>query len=142
MKQKLMILFAAGVLAAGAAGQEGKGAKGAAKPAAKAKPQPQALTPPPDAERIGEAMWRAKDAEGKVWIYRRTPFGMTRYEEEGGAAQGSRAAAAIRVVEAGEKSVVFERRTPFGASRWTKSADELNGEEKQALEAWRKAPKQ
>ncbi len=135
-------LMLAAALAAGAAAQEGRPAKpGARRPADAAKVKPEPATLPPNAEKIGESTWRARDAEGRAWIYRRTPFGLSR-EREGEAAKESRRPAGIRVVGADGASAVFERQTPFGAKRWTKSLEELSAGEKQALEDWRKAGRQ
>jgi len=139
MKHWITILFLSCALGAGASAQAGKAAekKPARKAEAKAKPAP--VTPPADAERISEGVWRAKDAQGKSWIYKRTPFGMTKYEEESAATPAPDARAPLRVREAAGGRVVFERQTPFGTRSWSKSAAELDEEERQALEAWQKA---
>lgn len=140
MKQIAVILFLAGALAAGAAAQADKTPKAAPKaerkPAPKARPQ--ALVPPPDAERISEGIWRARDAQGRTWIYKKTPFGMVRYEDEGAAGQPAAKLTPLRVREAGAGGVVFERQTPFGVSTWTRKPEELGEEERQAFEDWRK----
>jgi glucose/arabinose dehydrogenase len=147
MKQIPVILFLAGALAAGAAPQAEKtpkaAPKAAQKPAPKAAPKakPAPLTPPPDAQRISEGLWRARDAQGRTWIYKQTPFGMVRYEDDAAKDAPAPAQPGIRVLEASADRVVFERRTPFGSSTWTKAPSELEDEERRALDDWRKAAK-
>jgi len=89
MKHLALILFLLPALGLGAAPQSASGSKqapsAAPKPAAKAKPDN--LSVPPGAEKLGEGLWRAKDRDGKVWLYKRTPFGIVRYED-GGAEDG------------------------------------------------------
>lgn len=135
MKHFLLVLLTLALAAAGAAAQEAK-KDGAAKKAASP-----AAAVPPGAEKIGEGRWRARDAQGRTWIYRRTPFGIVRFEEEASAEKESPAPNFIRVREAGDSRVVFERRTPFGLSTWTKSPQELDEDERRALEAWRESAK-
>jgi len=137
MKQILVVLIlaAAGVPALA---QTGKAQKAAPKAKAAA---PAAVTVPRDAEKIGEGLWRAKDPQGKVWIYKRTPFGLIRYVEERAEQPVSAGQAGVRVREAGPDRVVFERNTPFGSRTWTKAPAELDEEERQALEEWRKSAK-
>ena len=137
MKQILVVLILAAA-AVSAPAQTGKAQKAAPKARAAA---PAAVTVPRDAEKIGEGVWRAKDAQGKVWIYKRTPFGLTRYQEECAEQPASAGQAAVRVREAGPERVVFERKTPFGAKTWTKTPAELDEEERQAFEQWRKSAK-
>ena len=77
------------------------------------------------------------DPEGKKWIYRRTPFGVTRLEDtpERAAAQASAAnGAGIKATEAGDV-VRFERQGPFGLWKWEKKKSELDETEKAALKS-------
>ncbi len=144
MKQIAVILFLTGALAAGAFAQAGQPPKAAPKAPQKSgrKSAPNAapgvLVPPPGAERISEGLWRATDAQGKTWIYKKTPFGMVRYEDEAAPQASAPARSAIRVLEVGSGKVVFERRTPFGSNSWTKAPSELDEEERRALDEWRK----
>ncbi|MCX7602636.1 MAG: hypothetical protein N2036_01030 [Bryobacteraceae bacterium] len=132
MKHFLIALSLAALAASGAAAQ----APRKEKPAPKAKPA--AVVLPADAEKVAEGVWRARDAQGRIWIYKRTPFGLTRYEEAAAAPETPAGTSGIRVREAGESRVVFEKATPFGLRTWTKNPQELDAEEREALENWRK----
>src|SRR5690606_25624606 len=65
-----------------------------------------------DAEQISAGVFRHTDKSGKVWIYRKTPFGLSKFEE--GAAQEK---AAAPVVEDSNKNASGKRDTPFGEVR-------------------------
>ncbi|MGQ9919421.1 MAG: hypothetical protein ACUVS7_18645 [Bryobacteraceae bacterium] len=134
MKHFLWILILAGGLMQAAPAQQGKPqqAKAKAKPAA-------ALTVPAGAEKVEEGVWRAKDAQGKAWIYKKTPFGMIRMEEQKAQAAAPEGAAVLRVVEARGGEAVFERQTPFGRRTWVRRAGEMDEEERRALEEGKKA---
>ena len=109
-------------------------AKTASKPAP-SKPAP-ALTIPADAERVGEHEFRKREADGKVYIYRRTPFGVARMEEtavQQSSPSTSVAEEPVQVVEEGD-TVRFERKGPFGKNVWTRKKSELNAEERSLLE--------
>lgn len=100
---------------------------------------------PPDAVKIDANTSRHTDAQGKTWIYRRTPFGVRRYEEKPGGNAAQPAAAPepeaptnIAVREEGD-ILHFERPTPFGVRRWSRKKGELNEEEKLVWERSRKA---
>jgi hypothetical protein len=75
------------------------------------------------------------DPQGKNWIYRKTPFGVTRMEDtpERDAAQAAAAnGAGIKATEDGDV-VHFERKGPFGMWKWDKKKTELDETEKAAL---------
>lgn len=131
MKHFLWILVLVCGFSAAAPAEQGK--QKAGKPKGKA----EALTLPAGAEKIEEGVWRAKDAQGRTWIYKKTPFGLIRMEEQAAAPQA--AAAAVRVVEARGEEAVFERQTPFGRRTWSKRLGDLDEEERRALEEWKKA---
>ncbi len=59
------------------------GALAAEKPktGAKSGQDAQAITLPAGAKEVEANVWRHTDDKGKVWIYRRTPFGLSRFEE-------------------------------------------------------------
>lgn len=134
MKHFVWILVLAWGLIQAAQGQAG----GAPQTGAKAKAKPAAgLTVPAGAEKVEEGLWRAKDAQGKAWIYKKTPFGLVRMEEEQKAA--APAAPSIRVVEVRGEEVMFERPSPFGRKAWSRKAGEMDEEERRALEEWKKA---
>jgi len=108
--------------------------KPAASKAAKSKPAaskppaaPQTVEIPKDAVEFEPGTFRHVDAQGKKWLYRRTPFGVARWEER---PEDTRVKARdeyldIKAVEEGD-SVRFERPTPFGIQRWTAKKTELN----------------
>jgi|GEM_PF-2691218 hypothetical protein len=97
---------------------------------------------PPNAVKIDANTSRYTDAQGRTWIYRRTPFGVRRYEEKL-PASGAKGAApntpldeapvGIRAREEGDV-IYFERPTPFGTRRWSRKKSELSKEEKAAWE--------
>ncbi len=97
----------------------------------------QTLTLPADAKEVEPGTWRHTDKEGKVWIYRRTPFGLARYPETKAEADDGKknqnTSTLIRAYDQGDK-VRFERHTPFGKQVWTRQKTELTEEETKALE--------
>lgn len=132
MKHFLWILvLACGLLQAAPAQQ-------ARKQEGKPKAKPAALTVPAGAEKVGEGVWRAKDGQGRTWIYKKTPFGLIRMEEQAAQAAPEQAAA-VRVVEMRGEEAVFERQTPFGRRTWSKRPGDMDEEERRAMEEWKKA---
>lgn len=139
----LMLMLAA----AAALGAETPKAGAAKKPpAAKAAPKaptaaepraPKAVTVPEGAVEIERGTWRHVDSEGKAWRYRRTPFGLVKFAEED-AMPDAEPVADLAAVDKGD-TVEFQRRTPFGVSKWTRKKDELDANEKAALERSRRA---
>lgn len=112
-----------------------------------AAPSAKALELPADAKASGTNQWTHTDEKGQEWIYKRTPFGLTRLPKPGSAlanAQGqnampSRMHEGITVREEGEL-VHFARVGPFGPMKWTKRRDELSEVERTAVEMSRRAP--
>lgn len=107
------------------------------------KPPPNAktvktLTLPPGAKPAGANTWNYTDPQGKKWIYRKTPFGLSRIdaEAEAAAAEAERPSKAPEITSATVAGDVakFERSGPFGTYRWEKKLSELNAEEKSAVE--------
>lgn len=101
---------------------------------------------PAAAKQIEETKWRHTDAQGKAWIYIRTPFGVARMLEDKEAAPdtskaAARQAAQFEVLEVRGDEIVFQRATPFGKARWTRPMSELTEDEKAALEAAAKSGK-
>lgn len=120
------------------------------KPAAAAKPSGP-VTIPADAELVGPRTYRAKDASGKVWLYRQTPFGVSRVEESvlgapapaglpKTAAPEVNRPAEITATDLGD-SVRFEQATPMGKRAWTTKKSELSQKEKAVLEHSSKSEK-
>ena len=101
------------------------------------------ITIPPDAVQIGPQAYRYKDADGKSWIYRQTPFGISKMEERTGydapstpmqaspAAPSTPSSAKVRAVDKGD-SVRFEQETPMGKRVWDRKKTDLSPQE----QAW------
>lgn len=94
---------------------------------------------PAGAEEIEPMLYRYKDKSGRVWLYRKTPFGITKMDEqqynEIAKAQAGAAAFESKVyaVDKGD-TVRFERATPMGKQSWEKKKSDLTSEEKAWLE--------
>lgn len=109
--------------------------------ARKAAPVIAPLTLPAAAVASGPNQWTHTDAQGKEWIYRQGPFGLTRAPKSAPVNE-SRLHEGIEVVEQGDQ-VQFSRQGPFGMTHWTKKLDEVNEVERTAIEKSRAAkPKQ
>ena len=94
----------------------------------KAQPAPTAMTVPKDATEIAPYTWSYTDAKGAKWIYRQTPFGISRMEDKPAVAPVE-TATPVTVTDLGD-TFRFQRITPFGPQTWTKKKTELNAEEK------------
>lgn len=107
---------------------------GAFKPAAKPSKQKEVQIPK-DAQQLDASTWRATDANGTAWIYRRTPFGVAHYREDDekqrALAQTPETNPAV-VTDAGD-SYKFVRTTPFGTQGWTKKKSDLTDSEKEMV---------
>ena len=100
------------------------------------------LTLPAAAAPSGPNQWTHTDAQGKEWIYRQGPFGLTRAPKHAAMVSESRLHEGIVVVEQGDL-VHFSRQGPFGLTQWTKKLDDVNEVERTAMEKSRAAkPKQ
>jgi hypothetical protein len=120
----------------------------AAKPAstAKAAAEPKLINGIPEgAVLLDPYIWSYTDSTGKEWIYRRTPFGVSKIprsdtEPAAGGGQGGVSPSSIpelKVVEAGEE-LQFEQNSPFGVRKWTKKKTELNSNERAAWDRLKK----
>jgi len=91
---------------------------------------------PLGAERTAEGTYRWKDKDGKVWIFRETPFGYMRSSEAAAEENTKVTQSEKLIVVAGVEgdTIRFERPNAFGVSRWTRKKAELNTEEQQALD--------
>jgi hypothetical protein len=121
---KLLIVFSiSAIMLAGAEGQSKK--------AAPAKTPPRVIQPveiPKGAVETEPGTFRFTDAQGKKWLYRRTPFGVARWEDRPAADQAEKPAETyldVKAIEDGE-SIRFERPGPFGIYKWTAKKSELN----------------
>ena len=102
----------------------------AAKPAA-------VITIPKDAVLGDDGSYRYTDKQGKKWLYRNTPFGVSRVEETSLPVQQQSPSPTTpdpTVATVVGDTVKFERPSPFGASRWEKKMTDLNDDEKKILE--------
>jgi hypothetical protein len=126
---KLLVVFSIfGVLLSASEGQTKKPA-----------PPPKVIKPleiPKGAVETEPGTFRHTDAAGKKWVYRKTPFGVSRMEEKGAgaAAEPAKPAAAdsyqnVRAFEEGD-SIRFERPGPFGVSQWKTKKSDLNASER------------
>ncbi len=110
-------------------------------------PAPQKLTPaqkaaaalptvPEGAKEVGPNLYRYTDAQGKNWMYRKTPFGVSKWEEKPDEQQPAveHPQAGITSTDLGD-SVQFQRMTPFGPEKWVRKKSELTDEEKATLAA-------
>src|SRR6476661_5525541 len=116
---KLMIFMAVALAVGIAQSEEAQPQK---KSAAKKKATPPAeLTLPAGATMVEPGTYTFTDAQGKKWIYRKTPFGLARIEDKPAdttpAAAPAAANLATTATEDGD-TVRFERPGPFGTYRW------------------------
>lgn len=108
------------------------------KPAEKNKTPPpaskiQEITIPADAVETEPFTYHYTDPQGKKWIYRKTPFGVSRVEDKPMSAadaekaqkEKERLIQATTAAEDGD-TVRFERATPFGPMKWQRKKSELN----------------
>jgi hypothetical protein len=92
---------------------------------------------PPGAKEVGPNLFSSTDAQGKRWMYRKTPFGVSKWEEKPGeqeprAESPASAQAGTIMTDLGD-SVQFQRPTPFGPQKWTRKKSELTEDEKSAF---------
>ena len=97
-----------------------------------AKPAAASPSVPAGATEIAPQAWRYTDKDGKTWIYRQTPFGLMRAEEQ--KPKTPTEAPVIKTTDLGD-SVRFEQQTPFGVRTWTKGKADLTADEKSWFEA-------
>ena len=89
-----------------------------------------ALAIPANAVQTAPGTYRYTDADGKVWWYRQTPFGVARVADQ----------PAPRPVVDGThareegNAIVFERPGPFGVYRWRKQKSALTESERAVWE--------
>jgi hypothetical protein len=110
--------------------------KAAAKAAPKATDASKPAAIPAEAVLGADGDYHFTDAQGKKWIYRKTPFGVVHLEDtpERDAAKAAAAnGAGILATEDGDM-VRFERKGPFGVWKWEKKKSELDETEKAALQ--------
>ena len=86
---------------------------------------------PEGAKQTSAHTYSYTDVQGKKWVYRETPFGLSKYSADAvePAATESKKTDNPTVTDQGD-TVRFERRTPFGSNVWTKKKSDLTPEEK------------
>ncbi len=92
---------------------------------------------PAGAEQVDQYTWRHKDKAGKTWLYRKSPFGIMRTEEDPEMAKMA-ASTTVQpevafVAEEGDL-LRFQVQGPFGMNRYTKKKTQLTAAEKSAWE--------
>jgi len=90
---------------------------------------------PKEAKEVSPYLYRYTDAQGKSWMYRKTPFGVSKWEEKPGEQEPpveSPASAGLSMTDLGD-SVQFQRLTPFGPQKWTRKKSEMTDDEKAAF---------
>jgi hypothetical protein len=107
-------------------------AKTSPPPAAKQTQKAPAVTAiPKGAVETAPGLYRWTDKDGKVWTYRRTPFGVKRWPADSADIRqdaldkGNAASERTTAVEQGD-AVRFEQATPFGKRTWVRKKTELN----------------
>jgi hypothetical protein len=86
-------------------------------------------TVPAEAKQVGPNLYRLTDSNGKTWNYRKTPFGVSKWEEASTPPPQPVVSQPIAVTDLGD-SYRFEKKTPFGASTWNRKKSELTDQEK------------
>jgi hypothetical protein len=149
----MKLLFAVFVSTLALSAQDPQANPPAKKPAPKAAPKaaakaaPKALAPPKvtdgskpmpipaEAVLAADGDYHYTDPQSKKWIYRKTPFGVTRMEDTPqltATRAPDASGAGIKATEDGD-IVRFERQGPFGLWKWEKKKSELDEGEKAAL---------
>ena len=92
-------------------------------------------TVPPGAKEAGPNLFRYTDPQGKRWMYRKTPFGVNKWEEKPEDQEPhaeTPSSVQTTVTDLGD-SVRFQRPTPFGPQTWTRKKSEMTDDEKAAF---------
>ena len=84
---------------------------------------------PANATALPDGSFRYVDKDGKKWIYRNTPFGVSKSEERPAPVAVTPAEDPAKSEDLGD-SVRFTRPTPFGPKVWTRKKSELDSYEK------------
>src|SRR6266567_5835847 len=134
MKLKICLAIA---LAIGTAQAEDGQAKKKAD-AKKKSPPPAELTLPAGATMVEPGTYTFTDAQGKKWIYRKTPFGLARLEDKPAETKAAAPSTGPVTTATEDGDIVrFERPGPFGMYRWQKKKAELDDDERAALDRFR-----
>ena len=127
MKILTFILMAATALLAA---EKSSSKAPADKPQASAAATPASV--PAGAVQVEPNVYRFTDPQGKVWLYRKTPFGVSRWEDKPVPQPVIEEKNPTLVKDLGD-TVQFERQTPFGVSKWVRKKSDLSEDEKALL---------
>jgi hypothetical protein len=103
---------------------------------AQSKSRPQGV--PTGATVVEEGVWRWVDPKGKAWIYRQSPVGVMRAEEEKREVSDARKVQedeVLKLMSVKEEGDLlrFERIGPFGTYKWAKKKSEPLSKEEAAV---------
>jgi hypothetical protein len=101
---------------------------------AKKAPVVTGLTLPAGAKKIEPGTYTFTDAQGKKWIYRQTPFGLSKAEDKPAPEAAAPPAGAVTTATEDGDTIRFERPGPFGVYHWQKKKTDLTDDEKAAWE--------
>ena len=89
---------------------------------------------PEGAKEVGPNLYRYTDAQGKNWLLRKTPFGVSKWEEKPGEQLAAESPSPVSATakDLGD-SVEFQSMTPFGPQKWIRKKSELTDQEKATL---------
>ena len=87
------------------------------------------LAIPAGAVAVESNLYRHTDAQGKTWIYRQTPFGVTRAEAQSVGPVRPEAWDNTKAFDDGD-AIRFERPGPFGVYRWRTKKSEMDAAER------------
>ncbi len=124
---RLLIVFSISAMLLAAADQPGGKPKPETTPKAAAKATAAKPLAIPAGAVEADGGWRYTDAQGKKWIYRKTPFGVARMEDKPDTRPAVQAVRPedVKATEKGEY-ILFERPGPFGTYKWQARKTELN----------------
>ena len=89
------------------------------------KKAPAGLKVPADATEVSPGLYHWTDGAGKGWMYRRTPFGVSRWADDSEDTKQKAIVEQTTAVEQGD-SIRFERSSPFGKRTWVRKKTELD----------------
>jgi len=84
-----------------------------------------AMTVPADAVLVEPGLYHWIDKQGKGWMYRRTLFGVNRWEDTAENTKQKSVVESTTAIEQGD-SIHFERESPFGKRTWVHKKTELD----------------
>ena len=110
----------------------GQTAKKNTKQTAPATRQEVRLTIPKEAVPGEDGYYRYTDKQGKKWLYRNTPFGVSKAEDKGPVVAQVAGPDPTKATVVGD-TVKFERANAFGVSKWEKKVADLSDDEKKIV---------